>query len=115
MAARTTVASLAALALVAGASAAEVQTRPSLGVIDLQPLTIRGKAFAPEERVLVRVAKSGRAWVRRALVSDAGTFRIRFPVAVERCESFTARASGSSGTLAVLPVRLRLDCVSDDA
>jgi hypothetical protein len=89
--------------------------RPSLRLLDRDPLTIAGRGFDAEELVRVRLAVEGQIRSRRARTSAVGTFRVRFTVSVGRCDSFSLQAFGSAGNRARLfPAALQPNCSSDD-
>jgi hypothetical protein len=91
---------IALFALVPGALAT---TAPSLHVRSLDPLVLQGSTFHPAERVRVTVVVNGETLRRTAKVTARGSFRTVFGVvSFGRCGSFSARAVGTGGSLAVL-------------
>ncbi len=106
---------ISALVFVAAAAASggTVQRHASLSLAAVQPLTVRGVAFKPGERVLVQLAISGLTSSRHVLVSGSGTFKTRFAPGLGRCEHFTVRAFGSRGSRATLLSGVQLDCEPD--
>ena len=79
------VAAAAALCIV-GHSAGSPGVKPSLRVIDLQPLTVQGDGFAVRERVRVNLYGVTRA-SRRVVANRFGTFVLRFAeVTATRCD-----------------------------
>jgi hypothetical protein len=108
---------LGAIAIVLAATPVVGATtgRPSLRLLDRDPLTIAGRGFDAEELVRVRLAVEGQIRSRRARTSAVGTFRVRFTVSVGRCDFFSLQAFGSAGNRARLfPAALQPDCSSDD-
>jgi hypothetical protein len=98
------VALLAALALAGLASAS---TRPSLRVLRLDPLTVRGTHFRAGERVRVTLRYAETRKTRRVRVSSAGTFTTAFDTTtqLDPCTSgFSVVAVGASGERAVVKV-----------
>ena len=93
---------LALVALATPASAAEAT--PSLRLVTLTPLTLRGAGFAPGEtvRVVLTPGRGRKQAVRTARATTAGSFRVRYElVALEPCHGFVvAAATGSHGSRA---------------
>ena len=93
---------LALVALATPASAAEAT--PSLRLVTLTPLTLRGAGFAPAEtvRVVLTPGRGRKPAVRTARATTAGSFRVRYAlVALEPCHGFVvATATGSAGSRA---------------
>ena len=94
----------------AGASdvAGTTAKRPALRLVDRSPVTLNGQWFRPRERVRVTITSRG---LRRGLTVTAtarGTFVTEFALSLDPCLGLSARATGSSGSLAVykLPQRL---------
>jgi hypothetical protein len=81
-----------------GEAAPEANTaqtaRPTLAITDMQPLSISGRGFKANERVVVSIGPR-----RRAVTADGrGRFAVRF--ARVSCASGTVRAVGSKGSRA---------------
>jgi hypothetical protein len=94
-----------ALAIGIGSEVGARPARPSLGLVDLDPLAVQGVRFKPRERVAVQVLAPVRA-ARTAIASGRGSFRIRFRFRVGRCERVSVQAFGSRGSRArLLPQR----------
>jgi hypothetical protein len=90
-----------------GAAAAK---GPILGLVDTDPLTLRGLGFRPHERVAVRLSTVRRS-VWRAVASGGGAFTLRMPGAEDTasCTGFSATATGDEGSKAVFK-RVRGQC-----
>lgn len=67
----------------------------TLTVMDMQPLSVRGQGFKPNERVVVTTAGARKS----VTASAAGRFVVRF--ARLRCAAAPIRAVGSKGSRAV--------------
>jgi hypothetical protein len=104
---------LGAVALVSTATVgagAATQTA-SLRLVDDNPLTLRGSAFEPNERVRVTVWVDARRWGRRVRTGPAGAFRVVFQQAQfgDPCTTdFHATAVGREGSIARLKRPQRL-------
>jgi hypothetical protein len=84
----------------AAAAGAAPSARPSLRLVDIDPVTLRGAGFAPGERV--RLTFHGRTvtLTRSAKTTAAGTFTARFAEVTdrERCDVvLKATAAGTTG------------------
>jgi hypothetical protein len=99
--------SLAAAALsVFFAPDSRAATRPSLALLDRDPIVLRGRSFLPRERVRVTVTTTVRR-TRLVYAGSRGGFTVRFTgLIVPRCGGFIARARGSSGDLATMKIQL---------
>jgi hypothetical protein len=81
-------------------------TRPSLALIDRDPIVLRGRSFVPGERVRVTVSTNVRR-TRDVHAGSRGGFVVRFTgLVVPRCGGLIARARGSSGDLATMKIPL---------
>ena len=81
-------------------------TRPSLALIDRDPIVLRGRSFVPGERVRVTVSTTVRR-TRDVHAGFRGGFVVRFTgLIVPRCGGLIARARGSSGDLATMKIPL---------
>jgi hypothetical protein len=96
--------SIVALALVlVPAGAARNQRAPTLRVVDLAPLTVRGTGFVPAEKVRLALRPGRpRAVVRTVSAGPSGSFRAGFGLAaVEPCRgAVVITATGSRGSRA---------------
>ena len=80
----------------------------SVKVVRAAPLTIRGKGFHSNERVVLTAAVNGRH-VRVVHASPSGGFRVVFRrVRLERCAPFAVTAIGDQGSRAA--ARYALEC-----
>lgn len=61
------------------------------------PATLKGTNFKPGENVTVRV-EGGRT--KKVQANGSGSFTVRFPARVERCNGMTATAVGDKGSRA---------------
>jgi hypothetical protein len=100
-------------ASIAGSSlaAAVPTTRPSIRIVSMAPLTVRGTHFAARERVRVTFRTSVDAPVVTVRATAAGTFTTATPVGLtyDRCSTpLFVSAAGASGDHVVLKVPLRL-------
>lgn len=100
-------AAVVAFALGLAGAEAEVTRTPTLRMLDSSPLTVRGTAFKPRERVRVTAVADVRR-VRALRVSRAGTFTTRFAdLALDPCSGggrvLAVGARGSSAELKVVP------------
>jgi hypothetical protein len=101
---RTALATFALGALLAGGLASAAATKPTLTVLSLQPVAVRGANFASRERVRVTFVGTQTATVR-VRATTAGSFRATFSnVSEDRCTGFAVRAVGARGSRAVLRV-----------
>jgi hypothetical protein len=78
-----------------------VATRPSLRLLDTNPVTMRGSGFRPNERVVVVVAR-GAPRVRVARAGANGVFALKLALDVNACAGFSVSATGSQGSHATL-------------
>jgi hypothetical protein len=102
-------AALASTAVGVGASASTPTA--SLRLVDNDPLTLRGSAFQPGERVRVTVRMQPRRWERRVRAGPAGAFRVVFQQVQfgDPCTTdFHATAVGREGSIARLKRPQRL-------
>jgi hypothetical protein len=99
-------------ASIAGSSiAAAVPARPSIRIVSMAPLTVRGTHFAARERVRVTFRTSAAAPVVTVRATAAGTFTTAAPAGLtyDRCSTpLFVSAAGTSGDHVVLKVPLRL-------
>jgi hypothetical protein len=84
----------------------------SLGVVERQPLVVKGTGFAPHERVLV-IAAAGRSVDRRVVANRSGVFVVAFSFGIPRCTRAWIRASGNKGSQARSVLRVALACQRD--
>jgi hypothetical protein len=75
------------------------------------PPTLKGTNFKPGENVTVKV-EGGRT--TKVQASDSGTFTVRFPARVERCNGMTATAVGDKGSRAAFQLA-ELMCATSGA
>jgi hypothetical protein len=103
---KTLVALAAAVALMAtAASAGGTLTKPSLRLLDRNPVVVRGTGFAARERVVVSAFSPGRTVVRRLVASTSGTFTTRFDLVYGSCTGVRAiRAVGARSGVATIRV-----------
>ena len=101
------VATAATVAAGSVASTGEGALRPTLRLMDKQPLKLRGTSFKPRERVRVTVETAGERQSRTLTASATGAFVAAFTVRFDPC-NFEAWATGSRGSRAShkLPQRL---------
>lgn len=90
--------------------------RASLQTVDLQPLTVRGSGFEPDERVRLLLSTAGGQRWRVTNAGASGRFTMGFGISVGSCGRFALQAFGSKGSRArLLPLRAaQIDCVSPD-
>jgi hypothetical protein len=94
------------LATPAGAQAAR------LALAGSRPVAVRGSGFHHREHVRLTVRQSdGRRLVRRVTASRSGTFKLTFPSASPPCGSWSASATGSLGSRAILAGMNFPDCI----
>jgi hypothetical protein len=99
------VATAAALSLAPAHAVAERAARPSLDVVSLDPLRIRGERFRSAERVRVTAWINGRRSVARTRAGRRGVLTVVYPVRMgsDACTaSVTAVAVGDRGSRAAL-------------
>ncbi len=100
----------AAVLIVASAWGAPDTRRPTLRLVDMQPLAIGGSSFAPAERVRLRVSTGGATMLRTVSANGSGRLAATFELAWDRCSGdLVASATGSSGSRAMLK-RSQLQC-----
>jgi hypothetical protein len=92
-------------ALAASGPASGVASKPTLRLLDRQPVTVRGVGFRHRERMRVTVV-AGRAYLRTVRTSAVGTFTARFAgvsFSFDRCgNGWTVTARGTGGDSATL-------------
>jgi hypothetical protein len=69
----------------AGGTVGQATSKPSLRVLDRQPLVLRGSSFVARERLVLYAASPERTIVRRLTATRAGTFVARFAVGFGGC------------------------------
>jgi hypothetical protein len=80
----------------------ESRSRPTLGIVSLDPLTVRGREFVAGERIKLLLGTPPRTKSARA---DArGRFTVRFRVGAGRCSGVVVQAFGSRGSRALVDV-----------
>ena len=105
---RTFLAALVLGGLVAGAAGAVTQARPTLRILDEEPLVVRASGFAAKERVTLRATTREKTIVRQVRAGQGGGFTARFnDTAFDFCAGVTSlRAVGArSGTVVIRPTR----------
>ena len=87
-----------------------VEPKPTLRLVSIDPVTVRGQAFEPRERVrLVALGSLQRVSVRTT-TDERGTFKTSFPpLGADRCSPLVVAAVGSRGSRASVKV-LRRPC-----
>jgi len=101
---RSAVPLVAGLVFAAGAGAAA--QRPSLAILDRQPLVVRGSHFGARELVRVTARADGEQTLR-VRATRLGTFVATFRgVEVGRCGGVGIRAVGGRGSVAVVKLPL---------
>ena len=91
---------IAGLALGAPGAAS---TGASLRLASVKPLVVKGSDFKGRERVVVTLTVQRHRVVRRVTATPAGSFTAGFGVVqLGRCPSFTVRAAGLEGSVAIL-------------
>lgn len=107
-------AALGAVVLIAflpavGATAAA--PRPTLKLVDRQPLVIRGESFRPGERVTITAQTGLGARVIRT-TARSGVFRVAFRLPDQPCAAaWLIRARGSLGSTAALRLAQSSACI----
>lgn len=102
---------VAFLLTAAGVGAGAATRAATLRLVDGDPLTLRGSAFKPGERVRVTVSIQPRRWERRIRAGRAGGFTVVFQQAHvgDPCTTdFHATAVGREGSIARLKRPQRL-------
>lgn len=81
-----------------------VRAPAQLRLTGTQPISVRGLAFRPAERVnLVLRLTTNATWRQSTTASHTGAFDVAFTAAkVGHCTGFTVRATGLAGSTAVL-------------
>lgn len=96
----------------AAGAAEQSAHNPSLRVTHLSPLVVSGSSFSRAERLVVRVASSGRIESHSLMTSASGTFTSTFALHIDPCLAGTTiivRRAGRSATLVQLKLPAR-DC-----
>jgi len=78
------------------------RSRPALGIVGLDPLTVRGRGFVPRERVKLLLGTPPRTTSARA--DGRGRFTVRFGIRAARCSGAVVQAFGSRGSRAQVDV-----------
>jgi hypothetical protein len=109
-----TVAVLLAVLGLAGVGAAgdAASRRPLLRFVDLDPLTVRGLNFKPDERVKLLVTAQ-KPYRLAAKASSRGEFTLKLAANVDRCTSVVVQAFGNKGSRAMVDI-LAPDCAGTD-
>jgi hypothetical protein len=74
--------------------------RPTLQILALTPLTVRGASFRPGERVTLLV-NAGKPLTKRLAAGPRGGFTVRLHVVVEGCTAVVVQAIGARGSRAM--------------
>jgi hypothetical protein len=93
-------AAMGAAIVVAGGASSGTAT-PSLRLLDSSPLTVKGVAFKPRERVRVTANLESGSLQAIVRATRRGTFLVTFEEISVRC-GFTVRAVGAAGSRATL-------------
>jgi hypothetical protein len=94
----------AVLALgLAGTAAAEATKRPTLRIVSMAPLTVRGLSFKPGEPVKLLVV-AGKPLSRAVKAGPRGGFVARLGVEVKGCQAVVVQAIGARGSRAMVDV-----------
>jgi hypothetical protein len=97
---------VAALAAPAAAQAAR------LSLAGTHPLAVRGTGFHAREHVKLTIRQAnGRRRVRRVAATRGGTFKVTFPGASPPCGTWTASATGTLGSRAIMAGMKFPDCI----
>lgn len=98
------------VAAVAVATGSAAPSRPSLRLVDMQPVVLVGSGFRSFELVRLTMLAESKRFVRLLRTKDAGTFRASFPTVVyDPCTgALSAVALGADGSRAVLKQILRV-------
>jgi hypothetical protein len=89
------------IAAVALPAAQAATSRPRLLVTSERPVVVRGAAFRPAERVVLRVWVEAGVYRKVAVAGAAGGFVARFRVAAGSCGVLAVTARGSKGSKAL--------------
>jgi hypothetical protein len=107
---RAVAAALALTLLTATPATGAKPRRASLELDSIAPLMVSGRGFGAGEAVLLAYAGAdGSARTVRVSSTKGGRFRAFFRLRLERCDSFTIRATGAKGSRAVLQVDRRCE------
>jgi hypothetical protein len=101
----TLLGAIAVASALTGVEAGAAERRAGLRLVDGAPLTLRGAAFKPGERVRVTLSIQPRRWERRVRAGRAGGFTVVFQQARvgDPCTTdFHATAVGGQGSIARL-------------
>jgi hypothetical protein len=96
---RLALALVAALTAVAPALSA---TRPTVRLVSLSPVAVRGAGFSPGERIVVLATGDAGVVEKRLKAGPRGGFVLVFPFEAGRCTSFGVNAVGGRGHRAQL-------------
>ena len=80
----------------------ESGSRPTLSIVSLDPLTVRGRKFVAEERVKLLLGTPPRTTSARA--DGRGRFTVEFGIRAARCSGAVVQAFGSRGSRAMVDV-----------
>jgi hypothetical protein len=102
------------LALVA-VSPAVGQTRPTLRILDLTPLTLAGRGFKSQETVKLVATQADVTRTRKVRATTGGSFRTAFAgFSVNRCRGdLVLRAVGGRGSRVTIRLLQPLSCPED--
>ena len=91
-----------ATALAVAAPAAAIQSRASVGVTDLSPVTVKGTGFKARESVTVRVAPRGASTYAKVVraTSTGRIVAVFSSRALDQCMGYTVTAAGNRGSRA---------------
>ena len=99
-----------ALGLIAIVLAAGGAAKPALRPLDLDPLTLRGTSFKPNERVKLLLSAPPVVRSKSVRAGERGRFRVVFAVRPGRCDAVVVQAIGARGSRATFR-RDAPDCI----
>jgi|SRR5581483_11988884 len=113
------------IALLAGSALAAAALAPvgwaaghaprKLTLVDRSPVTVSGTGFGVRSRVTVTLSLAG-TFTRHPLTDRHGTFKISFPVTIDRCSAWTVSAAEHPGaTIMLRPPKPPPECAPASA
>lgn len=98
------------LAPLVASAAPAVGRRPSVEVVDDNPVVVEGRGFAAREKVTLRTHIAGQAYKQTVTADADGHFKAQMAETDAQCDPFRVSAAGDRKSRAVTPRRIPPPC-----
>ena len=106
----TTIAIRALSATGPAPAASPAPRRPSLAVVESNPVVVEGRGFAAREKVTLRTNIAGQEYKQVVTAEPDGHFKARMAETNAECATFRVSAAGERGSRAVTPRPIAPPC-----